>query len=176
MSAYAGQEIYVAIRHFFTAQEWSDSGQGLDYDALNIDDITFENVVMKIQHTSTFSYDDPYYFNVTASNSVVLPTVENVTATALSGSKVELTWNAPAYAATYKVYDEEGLVAESISSTTYTVYDLEAGEHCFTVIAVNAEDSESVASNQDCAVFFEKIFVLYKSIHLDDLDKYIQQY
>ena len=81
-----------------------------------------------------------------------LPTPEapQLTATA-AGSAVELTWNAPAYAATYKVYDEEGLVDEGISSTTYTVYDLEAGEHCFTVVAVNAEGSESGTSNTDCA-------------------------
>ena len=111
-----------------------------------------------------------YCYNVTAvnkkgesqpsgSNSVntPLPTPEapQLAATPV-GSAVELTWNAPTYAATYKVYDEEGLVAESISSTTYTVYDLEAGEHCFTVIAVNAEGSESGASNTACATVTEQ--------------------
>jgi hypothetical protein len=46
LSEYAGQEIYVAIRHYFTEQQWADSGNGLDLDALDIDDITFENVVV----------------------------------------------------------------------------------------------------------------------------------
>ena len=80
-----------------------------------------------------------------------LPTPEapQLYATA-AGSAVELTWNAPAFAVTYKVYDEEGLVAEGISSTTYTVYDLEAGQHCFTVVAVGA-GGESDASNTACA-------------------------
>ena len=86
-----------------------------------------------------------------------LPTPEAPQLTATDvGSAVELTWNATAYATTYKVYDEEGLVDERISSTTYTVYDLEAGQHCFTVIAVNAEGSESGASNTACATVTEQ--------------------
>ena len=34
-----GQEIYVAIRHFFTQSEWDNTENGVDYDALCIDDI-----------------------------------------------------------------------------------------------------------------------------------------
>ncbi len=74
---------------------------------------------------------------------------QNLVATAV-GSAVELTWTASFEATSYKVYDDKGLVAEGISSTNYTVYDLEAGQHCFTVTAVNAV-GESGASNTACA-------------------------
>ncbi|MBO7286996.1 MAG: S8 family serine peptidase [Bacteroidales bacterium] len=112
-----------------------------------------------------------YCYNVTAVNAkgesqpngsnevrTPLPTPEapQLTATAVGPATVELTWNAPAYAATYKVYGEEGLVREGLSSTNYTVYDLEAGQHCFTVVAVNAEGSESGTSNTACAIVTEQ--------------------
>jgi fibronectin type 3 domain-containing protein len=85
-----------------------------------------------------------------------LPTPEAPQLTAkVVGSAVELTWNAPAHATTYKVYEDEDLVAEGLSSTTYTVYDLEAGEHCFTVVAVGA-GGESAPSAPACATVTEQ--------------------
>ena len=77
-------------------------------------------------------------------------------ATATGPATVELTWTAPTYAETYKVYEGNRLVVEGISSTTYTVYDLEAGQHCFTVIAVSSVGSESDASNEKCATVTEQ--------------------
>ena len=82
-----------------------------------------------------------------------LPTPEapKLYATATGPATVELTWNATDFAETYKVYEGNRLVVEGISSITYTVYDLEAGQHCFTVIAVNSVGGESDASNTACA-------------------------
>jgi hypothetical protein len=49
LSEYAGQEIYVAIRHYFTEQQWIEEGEyGQNYDALDIDDIIYENVIVKV--------------------------------------------------------------------------------------------------------------------------------
>ena len=106
-----------------------------------------------------------YYYTVTAVNvkgespkstaagattPMAMPDVpQNLVATA-TGSSVELTWSVSAGAASYNVYDDNGLVAEDITGTSYTVYDLEAGEHCFTVTAVNAA-GETNASNSACA-------------------------
>ncbi len=45
LSAYAGKEIYVAIRHFFSQEEWIAADYGYNYYTLNIDDIQFEKVV-----------------------------------------------------------------------------------------------------------------------------------
>ena len=79
------------------------------------------------------------------------PVAPQLYARATAPATVELTWNDPDFAETYKVYEGNRLVVEGISSTTYTVYDLEAGEHCFTVIAVNSVGGESVESDPACA-------------------------
>lgn len=109
--------------------------------------------------------EETYVYHVTAVNTkgesartgveftTPLPTPEapQLAATAAGPATVELTWNAPDFAETYKVYEGIRLVVEGISSTTYTVYDLEAGQHCFTVVAVNSVGGESGASNTACA-------------------------
>lgn len=109
--------------------------------------------------------EETYVYHVTAVNTkgesaktgveftTPLPTPEapQLYATATGPATVELTWNDPDFAETYKVYEGNRLVVEGISSTTYTVYDLEAGQHCFTVIAVNSVGGESDASNTACA-------------------------
>ena len=154
LSEYAGQEIYVAIRHFFPNQEWVDSGYGQELDALNIDDITFENVVMKIQHTSTLSYDDPYYFKVTASNSLVLPTVENLTATPKSSSKIELRWNAVDNVKSYSVY-RNGQNVATVNDTVFVDTKLaHETEYCYTVTTIT-NSGESAFSEKTCATTLE---------------------
>lgn len=85
-----------------------------------------------------------------ATTPMAMPDVpQNLVATA-AGSSVELTWSVAAGAASYNVYDDNGLVVSGITSANHTVYDLEAGEHCFTVSAVNAA-GESARSAQACA-------------------------
>ncbi len=157
LSAYAGQEIYVAIRHFFTYEEWNDSFQadgGFGVDALNVDDITFENVVMKIQHTSTLSYDDPYHFNVTASNSLVLPTVENLTATPKSSSKIELRWEAVNNVKSYNVY-RDGQNIATVNDTVFVDTELaHETEYCYTVTTITGS-GESGFGNKVCTTTLE---------------------
>ena len=85
-----------------------------------------------------------------ATTPMAMPDVpQNLVATA-AGSSVELTWSVAAGAASYNVYDDNGLVVSGITSANHTIYDLEAGEHCFTVSAVNAV-GESARSAQACA-------------------------
>ena len=111
-----------------------------------------------------------YYYTVTAINvkgespkstaagattPMAMPDVpQNLVATS-TGSSIELSWSASTGAASYKVYDNEGLVAQDITGTSYTVYDLAAGEYCFTVTAVNAA-GETNASNEACATVTEQ--------------------
>ena len=154
LSAYAGQEIYIAIRHFFTAQEWVDSYYGYDYDALNIDDITFSNVSMNIQHTSTLSYDDPYYFTVKASNSIVLPKVESLTATAISSSKISLTWNAVNTANSYNVY-RDGQKVATVTEPAFTDSKLAyETQYCYAVTTITSS-GESEFCDEACATTLE---------------------
>lgn len=61
LSEYAGKDIYVAIRHFFTEQEWIDSYNGYDFYALHIDDATFVDV---IDVSTAFVYDNYSYFSI----------------------------------------------------------------------------------------------------------------
>ena len=154
LSAYAGQDIYIAIRHFFTAQEWEDSYYGYDYDALNIDDITFSNVSMNIQHTSTYSYDDPYYFTVKASNSIVLPKVENLTATAISSSKISLEWNAVNTANSYNVY-RNGQKIATVTEPSFTDSKLAyETQYCYAVTTITSS-GESGFCEEACATTLE---------------------
>ena len=106
-----------------------------------------------------------YYYSVAAVNAkgvsekgdsngaktpLPIPNAPSLFATAV-GSSIELTWSESAGATIYNVYDNDGLVAERITETSYTIYDLEAGEHCFKVSAVNAEGGESDKSVPACA-------------------------
>lgn len=61
LSEYAGKEIYVAIRHFFTAEQWEALYNGYDVYALHVDDARFSDV---IDMSTTFKYDNYSYFSV----------------------------------------------------------------------------------------------------------------
>ena len=154
LSAYAGQEIYVAIRHFFTAQEWEDSYYGYDYCALNIDDIVFSDVTLSIKHVTTYSYDDPYYFNVMVSNTINLPMVENLTATAISSSKINLTWDAVNNVSGYNVY-RDGQKIATVTETTHVDTKLTPEtQYCYAVTTITSY-GESGFSEETCATTLE---------------------
>ena len=154
LSAYAGQEIYVAIRHFFTAQEWEDSYYGYDYCALNIDDIVFSDVTLSIKHVTTYSYDDPYYFNVMVSNTINLPMVENLTATATSSSKINLTWDAVNNVNGYNVY-RNGQKIATVTETTFEDTKLNhETQYCYAVTTITSY-GESGFSEETCASTLE---------------------
>ena len=154
LSAYAGQEIYVAIRHFFTAQEWEDSYYGYDYCALNIDDIVFSDVTLSIKHVTTYSYDDPYYFNVMVSNTINLPMVENLTATATSSSKINLTWDAVNNVNGYNVY-RNGQKIATVTETTFEDTKLNhETQYCYAVTTITSY-GESGFSEETCATTLE---------------------
>ena len=154
LSAYAGQEIYVAIRHFFTAQEWEDSYYGYDYCALNIDDIVFSDVTLSIKHVTTYSYDDPYYFNVMVSNTINLPMVENLTATATSSSKINLTWDDVNNVNGYNVY-RNGQKIATVTETTFEDTKLNhETQYCYAVTTITSY-GESGFSEETCASTLE---------------------
>ena len=154
LSAYAGQEIYVAIRHFFTAQEWEDSYYGYDYCALNIDDIVFSDVTLSTKHVTTYSYDDPYYFNVMVSNTINLPMVENLTATATSSSKINLTWDAVNNVNGYNVY-RNGQKIATVTETTFEDTKLNhETQYCYAVTTITSY-GESGFSEETCASTLE---------------------
>ncbi len=136
LSNYAGQEIYVAIRHFFTQSEWDNSLNGADYDALCIDDITLSDVMMSTSHTPTYSSDDPYYFRVYVNNMVDLPKVENLQTTATSTSTINLTWDDINEAHNYNIYRNGQRIA-TVTENSYTDQNLTHNTlYCYEVAAV----------------------------------------
>ncbi len=151
LSEYAGQEIYVAIRHFFTYEEWNDQSQadgGFGVDALNIDDIIFENVIVNTEYKSTYDYDDPYYFNVTASSNPSLPMVGTITATPMSGA-MSLEWDAVDGVSKYGIYRDGQRVA-TVTGTAYVDEDLSFNkQYCYAVTTIASY--ESGFSEEVCA-------------------------
>lgn len=141
LSAYAGQEVYVAIRHFFTQDEWNDAkkaDKGHGVWALNIDDVVFSNVVFNTHHVPTYSYDDPYHFNVIIENSIELPAPENFTVTpnGTSTSEILLSWDAVDKAKSYNIY-RDGKYLANLTETTYTDSGLTHNtEYCYKVVAI----------------------------------------
>lgn len=66
------------------------------------------------------------------------------------GYNAILNWDAAETAETYRVYRNYELVANNITTTTYTDTDLEAGDYCFTITAVCEDDEETNPSNEVC--------------------------
>ena len=155
LSAYAGQEIYVAIRHFFTYEEWNDQNQadgGFGVDALNIDDIIFENVIVNTEYKSTYDYDDPYYFNVTASSNPNLPMVGTITATPMSGA-MSLEWDAVNGVSKYGIY-RNGQNIATVTEPSYVDKNLSYNEeYCYAVTTIASY--ESGFSDEVCATTLE---------------------
>ncbi|MBO5811228.1 MAG: S8 family serine peptidase [Bacteroidales bacterium] len=152
LSEYYGQEIYVAIRHFFPNDEWENSDNGYYLDALDIDDIIFENVLINTQHSSTLSYDDPYYFNVTASSNPNLPMVGAITATPMSGA-MSLEWDAVDGVSEYGVYRDGHRVA-TVTGTAYVDENLSYNkQYCYAVTTITSY--ESGLSEEVCATTLE---------------------
>ena len=148
LSAYAGQEIYVAIRHFFTEQEWEDNWHGYDVETLNIDDVMFTDVLIHTGYTPTLSGDDPTYFNITPYIGIIsMPKVENVKATADSVYMINLSWDAADNATKYNIY-RDGEKLTTVNGTSYVDRDLPAQtRYCYNITSVN-NSSESVFSDE----------------------------
>ena len=157
LSDYAGQDIYIAIRHFFTNEEWNDPYQadgGLGVDALNIDDIAFSNVIVNTKHVSTYSLDDPYYFNVTASSTINLPEVKNITATLTDELKISLSWNAVNNVNKYNVY-RNGQKIATVTEPAYVDTELSyETQYCYAVTTITSS-GESGFSEEVCETTLE---------------------
>lgn len=121
LGAYAGQEIYVAIRHFFTSEEWADQAkadEGHGVDALNIDDVLFTNVMMDNHSVPTYSGDDKNMFSVYVYNMKELAAVKNLVATAKDETSITLTWDAVEDAQSYNIY-RDGAKLANVKTNSY---------------------------------------------------------
>ena len=104
------------------------------------------------QYTGTTSYTIPliqFTFGAAGSTTPVVPEAPVVTATANGQNSIVLSWNAVDGATSYKVYSNGNVIA-TVTGTTHTVNNLQAGtNNCFSVSAVG-EGGESTAT-EACA-------------------------
>ena len=133
MSEYEGKEIYVAVRHFFTAQEWYDFGNGLDLYLLYIDDAIFENV---IDVSNNVKYENYSYFTLSV-ESEPIPAPANVKATTIDDKSINVSWNAVTNAQSYNIYRDGAFLINVKAATQYKDSDLKPNrEYNYSVSSV----------------------------------------
>lgn len=138
LSSYAGKEIYIAIRHFFTKNQWTNLSNGYDVDALNVDDIILLDVYINNNHEPSLNLDDPTHFNIVVANNIELPAPTGLTATANGIDKINLQWNAVSKAKSYNIYRDGEYIA-NVETTAFTDVNLTHNtEYCYEVAAVYA--------------------------------------
>jgi outer membrane protein OmpA-like peptidoglycan-associated protein len=87
-----------------------------------------------------------------------------LTATAVSESQINLSWNSVPGALGYKVYRDGLYLMTSTAGTSVPDKELrEAGRYCYQVTAVDTAGRESERSNQACAEGSEQVFAFKKT-------------
>lgn len=140
LSAYAGQEIYVAIRHYFTEEEWEDEDlvdYGFGVEALCIDDIVLSDVIVDYHHVPSYDDTDENYFNIVVSNPVDLDAPTGLAASNITTESLTLSWDALEKAQSYNVY-RDGELKANVTGTTYNDNNLTHNtEYCYKVAGVH---------------------------------------
>lgn len=132
LADYEGKDIYVAIRHFFTDEQWASLDYGYDVYILHVDDVMFHNV---IDVSSEFVYDNYSRFSLAVEGNP-LSAPENVVATSVGASVVNVSWNAVVNAQGYNVYRDGICIAET-KTLSYVDSGLSADtEYHYSVAAV----------------------------------------
>ena len=142
LSAYEGKEVYVAIRHFFTDEQWAALDYGYDVYILHVDDAMFQNVV---DVSSGFVYDNYSRFSLAVEGNP-LPAPDNVAATAVGATTVNIKWDAVVNAQSYNIY-RDGVYIADTKSLSYTDSGLSSDtEYSYCVAAVyNGKEYERSA-------------------------------
>ena len=155
LSQYKGKEIYVAIRHFFTEEQWENLDNGFDVEALDIDDICLSDVIIDFQHTTTFDGTDENYFNVAIFNPIDLGAPTGLDVTGTTTESITLIWDELANAQSYNVYRDGEKVA-NVTEETYTDNGLVHNtEYCYTVTGMN-NVYEYEHSDEVCTMTLQK--------------------
>lgn len=161
LSAYAGKDIYVAIRHFFTQEEWNKYDNGYDVYVLHVDDAKFTNIIDK---SDELIYNNYSYFDISV-NAAPLPAPQNLRAVATGENSIQLTWDAVPGATSYRIYRNGTLHRENISGTSYTDTGLTPDtKYVYSVAAVNngkvyelSEDAEATTDKTDYSIKISNI-------------------
>ena len=145
LSSYAGKEIYVAIRHYFTEKQWELVDNGMDTYILHVDDVMFSDVV---ECSDEFMIDNKSYFSVSIKSNP-LPAPENIIATPNGTTAISLSWLEVGGAQSYNIYRNGYYVKNIATGTSFDDTDLKPNtEYCYEIASVynnrEYEHSEAV--------------------------------
>ena len=142
LSEYEGKEIYVAIRHFFTPEEWSALTNGYDLYVLYVDDAMFENVT---DISDNVRYDNYSYFSIKAKSAPIqAPT--NLKATTIDEKSINISWNAVTNAQSYNLYRDGKFLVNVKGSTQYKDSNLKPNKEYFYAVSSVYNGAESALS------------------------------
>lgn len=107
--------------------------------------------IMLNYYAKTYYQRNHIQFTKSSGSVVVGPSApENLRATAVTDSSLNLSWDASENATSYNVY-QDGDLKLNVSGTSFQITGLDpVTEYCFTVTAVSATDVESSHSNELC--------------------------
>lgn len=143
LSEYDGKDIYVAIRNFFTEQEWQLLSNGFDLYLLLVDDAKFESV---IDVSNNFKYNNYSYFSVKVKSDPI-PAPSNITATAIDDKSIKLSWDAVANVQSYNIYNSDyELITTVNGATQFTDTNLKPNTEYYYKISSVYNGSESELS------------------------------
>ncbi len=155
LSQYEGKEIYVAIRHFFTEDEWGAVDNGWAVEALNIDDIELSNIIINYHHIPSYDDTDENYFNIAIINPIDLGAPTGLEVTNCTAESISLKWDALKDAQSYNVYRDGAKIA-NVTTNEYTDNNLtHMTEYCYTVTGINS-GCEHEHSDEVCATTLQK--------------------
>ena len=167
LSAYSGKEIYVAIRHFFTEQQWQELDNGFYVYVLHVDDVELNNV---IDTSDTFKNDNYSSFLLWV-NSSPLSAPENLVAKTIDKNSVSLSWDAVNNAQWYSLYRNGTWIKNVYDATTYTDTELLPNTTYRYTVAACANSKEYGHSNEASAKTLQEDYIVsIKSITPDALE------
>ncbi|MBR4119941.1 MAG: S8 family serine peptidase [Bacteroidales bacterium] len=114
LSEYEGKDIYVAIRNFFTEEEWTLLNNGYDLHLLLVDDAMFESV---IDVSDNVKYNNYSYFSVKVKSDPI-PAPSNIVATAIDEKSIKLSWDAVANVQSYNIYNSDCELITTVNGIT----------------------------------------------------------
>ena len=156
LSAYSGKDIYVAIRHFFTEQQWEELNRGFDVYVLHVDDIELNDV---IDISDTFKNDNYSSFMLWV-NSSPLPAPENLVAQAIDKNSVSLSWDAVDNAQWYSLYRNGVWIKNVYDVTTCTDTGLKPNTTYRYTVAACANSKEYEHSEEASATTLQEEYIV----------------
>lgn len=156
LSAYKGKDIYVAIRHFFTKQQWTDLYNGYDVYVLHVDDIEFTDV---IDVSDSFKNDNYSSFLIKV-KSKPLPAPANLVVAPLNQTSISLSWDAVKNAQWYSIYRDGVWIKNVYDVTTYTDTDLNPNTAYRYKVAACANNKEYEHSEEVVATTLQEDYIV----------------